>query len=1083
MRLTRARRQATSASALLSRAIETGDVLTLSADIRRLTQAIGALPADDPERPGFIADLVRATWARWQANGAPVSLEAAVEARRMAVSSARADVPADKAAALNDLAYALQIRYEIGHRPPDADAAVTTATEAAGLLADDDALRPHVESLLCLALQSRYEVHGAGADLDAAVAAGEQAVRTMAADEADRELILRSFAQALMRRYELAGSADDLDRACGTVQQALDAVDINSPASPAVLIAQSNIRRLRAERTGSETDATAAVEAGHQAVAVTSAGGAARALALSTLGLALVRRFELTADRGDLDAAIEAGGQAVDAAGPADPGRLLYLSNLSGEFLRRAELTQATSDLDGAVSAARRAVEIAAGPVRPRALGNLSNALQAKFIRTREKADITAAAEAARTAVHEAGPHDANVASYLNSLSNSLQLQFSVTQTVGNLDEAISAGEQAVKVTNPLSPSYAIVVATLARALQAKAEHTRVAADFDAAVSTAEQAVLATPAGYFTKASCLNVLQAAQQARFSALGQPGDARAAIETGQQAVAIQLAPAGVRIQAALGWAEVAIATTDWAEAVRAYDTAASLLPDIAPRGMARSDQELQLAQLAGLGARAAACCLEAGDAEHAMELLEQGRGVLLSQVLATRELAGLAERDAALAKRFLLARGELDRLLEPASLVQAALSEDEAQRIERERRRLALELEAVAAQVRTLDGLERFMLAPSAADLVAASSAGPVVMLNISDIRCDALIVDDQRVRSIPLPAVSVETVRDQLTSFLTALDQLLKYAEPDAAAQAEADISAMLCWLWDAIAEPVLAELGLTGTPEQDAPWPRIWWCPGGMLSFLPVHAAGHHDTRFDLIPRTVIDRVISSYTPTLRALLHGRRPVPDGGSAAGRVLAIVMPHTDDVADLPGAPHEAETLRALFAPDILILNGSKDHGPSAATRKEVSSAMPSYPWAHFACHAAGRLDNPSATALLLRDYQSQPLTVLGIAGLNLEHAELAYLSACSTALTGATIPDEAISLASAFQVAGYRRVIATLWPVDDQIAVQIADRFYQYLARGGLADEAGAALHAATRRLRATRADQPSLWTAHIHSGT
>jgi hypothetical protein len=42
----------------------------------------------------------------------------------------------------------------------------------------------------------------------------------------------------------------------------------------------------------------------------------------------------------------------------------------------------------------------------------------------------------------------------------------------------------------------------------------------------------------------------------------------------------------------------------------------------------------------------------------------------------------------------------------------------------------------------------------------------------------------------------------------------------------------------------------------------------GLLSFLPVHASGHPNTRADAAQVTLIDRVISSYTPTLRALIH-----------------------------------------------------------------------------------------------------------------------------------------------------------------------------------------------------------------------
>lgn len=80
-----------------------------------------------------------------------------------------------------------------------------------------------------------------------------------------------------------------------------------------------------------------------------------------------------------------------------------------------------------------------------------------------------------------------------------------------------------------------------------------------------------------------------------------------------------------------------------------------------------------------------------------------------------------------------------------------------------------------------------------------------------------------------------------------------------------------------------------------------------------------------------------------------------------------------------------------------------------------------------------------------------------------------------------LTDEAIHLASAFQLAGYRHVIGTLWPINDRLAARIAEAVYQGLASAG-ASGAAAALHAATRRIRDERPDFPFHWAAHIHVG-
>ena len=54
----------------------------------------------------------------------------------------------------------------------------------------------------------------------------------------------------------------------------------------------------------------------------------------------------------------------------------------------------------------------------------------------------------------------------------------------------------------------------------------------------------------------------------------------------------------------------------------------------RGLSRTDQERQLSEFSGVSSDAAAAPIGTGHPELAVELLEQGRTVLLSQLLDTR-----------------------------------------------------------------------------------------------------------------------------------------------------------------------------------------------------------------------------------------------------------------------------------------------------------------------------------------------------------------------------------------------------------------------------------------------------------------
>ena len=139
--------------------------------------------------------------------------------------------------------------------------------------------------------------------------------------------------------------------------------------------------------------------------------------------------------------------------------------------------------------------------------------------------------------------------------------------------------------------------------------------------------------------------------------------------------------------------------------------------------------------------------------------------------------------------------------------------------------------------------------------------------------------------------------------------------------------------------------------------------------------------------------------------------------------------------------------------------------------------------HFACHAASDLNNPSASHLLLSDHQTRALTVLDVSRKRL-NGDLAVLSACSTARPGTRLVDEVINLSSGFQLAGYRHVVATMWPLADRVASVFSEHLYSVLANDGVLnpDRSAQATHQATQVIRAAYLDKPLIWAAFLHLG-
>ncbi|WNI28162.1 CHAT domain-containing protein [Streptomyces sp. ITFR-6] len=455
-----------------------------------------------------------------------------------------------------------------------------------------------------------------------------------------------------------------------------------------------------------------------------------------------------------------------------------------------------------------------------------------------------------------------------------------------------------------------------------------------------------------------------------------------------------------------------------------------------------------------------CPLRGGAQRAVAMPELGRGVLLSRELDLRsDIGELRDRNPSLA-------GEFEEL-------RASLTEGRAERPagdaadSRSRRRAEGERwDELLREIRALDGLADFAGPPSPQRLLAGAAEGAVVYLNVSRFRSDAVIIAPDGIRSVPLRVTPDEAEHRHRT-----LDAALAAGHGGEAERAAA-LHEVLGWLWDALAEPVLNALKDLHAAHRGPGLPRVWWVPTGSLALLPVHAAGHRDGA-----RSLLDRVISSYTPTMRSLatartagaVPGRRPVP---------LAVTMSSTPGAGPLTGAEAEARMVRGLFPGTVRLTDAD-------ATRERVLSALPQHPWAHFACHTATDPDVPSRSGLLLHDHQRRLLTVEDVSRLELGSPELAYLSSCDTARTAPRHADEAIHLASAFQLAGYRRVIATLWRVEDEVSSVFAENVYAELARAvrtGAPVDAAAAVRRATLAVRELCPNLPRFWASYLHVG-
>jgi len=148
----------------------------------------------------------------------------------------------------------------------------------------------------------------------------------------------------------------------------------------------------------------------------------------------------------------------------------------------------------------------------------------------------------------------------------------------------------------------------------------------------------------------------------------------------------------------------------------------------------------------------------------------------------------------------------------------------------------------------------------------------------------------------------------------------------------------------------------------------------------------------------------------------------------------------ETSELPYSQKEADSIIRVAGDKVLLLN------QEMASKKELfSKTLVDYKILHFATHGLANSDAPSLGGLVLSNVLSNNNLLLTpeIANLNI-NAELVVLSGCETAI-GQLVDGEGLQgLSRSFFEAGAKRVIASLWSVQDDATAELMSAFYQSL---------------------------------------
>ena len=974
---------------------------------------------------------------------------------RARVERLRSMMPAAQAAQLRE-----QVRVEEADRL--AKAASTPASTAAGAGASaagrERAARAYAGLSDYFAIASvserQYDADNSLVQAleDAIAALGSARADPRHADLApDRRVVSALMTARLLRqRYEMAGADEDLSDAVDLAEQAVGAARADARellAEALALLGEQLSAAFDRDAGGAQIDRGVAVlREAYTLGGAPAAGGISRAAV--SLAAALLLRAKARGGLADLDEAVGVLRRAL----AAEPTARVY-DALGCVLIARAEQSGLAADLDSAVSALEQAVTLAPGD--PWFSANLAVALRARFIDRGDQADEQRAAQLLQRSlsqIPEAAPdrlrvlHNATPPAEESppaaelvararallagtpagararparqaALALHLMNAFQDTKDRALLTEALAVSEDGLRAAGRGSVDRPNLLGQKARALLLSYAVADAGEEvLGRAIATADEALTSAPAASAERGAFALTLAQAWTLRAAASGDARDAGKASKAFATAADLgRKRSPGTALAASLQWGAWATEEQRWSEAADAFDRALDAAEDLYRRQVGRSGREQWLKAAPGLAADAAVANAKAGRAQRAVLAIERGRARMLSDALDRdrAQVGGLRDGGRSdLAERFTQAAADLAA----RERGQHGTAEDSAARYSAAK----ASFDAVVAEIQALDGYRHFLAAPVFADVAAAAKAAqcPLVYLAAGVETLVAAVRPDGRTVLELLPDIDDDATLSRVAGYLSASRQ--RGADPQGW---RAELTRVIDWLGDAIWPAVLKVAG---------PCDRVVLIPTGLLGLLPLHAAGRLDPAAPTGRRYALDDVVVTYAPNARALQASCALTArvDGDS----VLAVGAPAHVGQPPLRFGDREAELVRAAFPAGRCV--PARD-----ATKQKVMDALGQFGVLHFACHGRTDLFDPLAGGLLLAGEDA--LTLGDILGLRLPGVRLAILSACESAVAGAALPDEVISLPAGLLQAGCAGVIGSLWSVPDASTMVLMGSFVRH----------------------------------------
>ncbi|EIN09410.1 hypothetical protein PUNSTDRAFT_133202 [Punctularia strigosozonata HHB-11173 SS5] len=929
--------------------------------------------------------------------------------------------------------------------------------------------------------------------LEDAIRLGKRAIALLPPRHFERGFIEQRLSAQMLDRFHCTGDPEDLEEAHSIAKAALE----HAVPGRRVYRLTSLINVLMASFShalGTDQDLDELIRTNEEAIRICPPKHDMHPGVLNNMATACKIRFERHGLPADLEKSIELHRELLELLPTSHPRRCISQHNLANTLCLHFQETGIIESLNEAISLYRQISQARSPKHHPLDPADLANALCLRYQTLHHAEDLEEAVKLGEDSVAYVTANIREKVEVACTLADALLRRGKHNQSLCDVEHALRILEE-TEAADPLyaskNPSFMHILALTYDALY---HHTRQRDDAGKAVRIMQQSLSLLPVGRRDRSRYLLDIAELHLAENNPDCNPALALDYIYQGitedHQDVRPRLLQA-VRLLQLIEIHHLPVFLTDVslrAQLVGVYATVVGMLPRVAFLGVDLPSRLQALGIGRNIAITGAAHALAISRPETALEILEQGRAIYWTQVLRLR--SPFDSVPVHLRQRLLTLARQLEHSDDPS--VDSVSDRRVIERQSSRRRQQSDEFNLLLKQIRAMPGLglERFMMHDEFSSLALAAEKGPVVVLVSSASGCYAVVMKSPQSSPITLHLSGVadewlQDASDEISdavmakSLSSARLKLVKVPKTSGSRVESSRIYGILTVLWERVVSPVFRALNLKPAVGRDRP--RLWWCPTGHFTHLPVHAATTDR-------ESSMDYVVSSYTPTLGALINARRSYEAVARSTTKMLlaAVPRPFTYDWIDLPHTINEIRRVASSLPFRTRITIPQEDDAmfgeENGMTAQMLLDKLPEATLLHLACHGRQDAECPLNSGFVMRD---KLLTIEELVPIPLPRAFLAFLSACETAKGDKNQPDQTIHLAAAMLFAGFKSVIATLWSMEDVDGPMVAESVYKEIFDGDSEyihpDTVPYALDTAVQRLRQEHPD-PNRWAPYIHLG-